>query len=88
MKFASFRDVIDLWPSREAMAADLAVGSSSVVSKWWQRDSIPAEWWAAVLATEKARESGLTAEVLTVLASRESPERRSDANSAPAEAAE
>lgn len=71
MSFASFRNVIDLWPSREVMAADVAAGSSSVVSKWWQRDSIPAEWWAAILDTAKANENGLTANILIALAAHE-----------------
>ena len=66
---ASFRSIIELWPSREAMAADIGAGASTV-SKWWQRDSVPAEWWSAVLATEVAVRNGVTAEALTVLAAR------------------
>src|SRR5216684_747000 len=50
---SSFQSIIDLWPSREAMAADIGA-KASAVSKWWQRDSVPAEWWSAVLATEIA----------------------------------
>lgn len=66
----SFRSIIELWPSREAMAAEIGANASAV-SKWWQRDGIPAEWWAAVLATDCAVGAGLTAEALTVLAARE-----------------
>lgn len=72
---SSFRTVIELWSSREAMAADIGAGSSTV-SKWWQRDSIPAEWWSAVLSTDTAASSRLTAEVLTALAAREVAEVR------------
>jgi hypothetical protein len=63
----SFRAVIELWDSREAMAADLGVKSQRV-SKWWQRNSIPSEWWARVLAAEPARGAGVTAEMLTSFA--------------------
>lgn len=72
---SSFRAVIELWPSREAMAADIGARSSAV-SKWWQRDGIPAEWWATVLSTDKAREKDITAEVLTGLAARETVDAR------------
>lgn len=73
---SSFRTVIELWPSRGAMAADIGAGASTV-SKWWQRDSMPAEWWAAVLSTDVAASARLTAEVLTALAAREVAEVRS-----------
>ena len=66
----SFREIIELWSSREAMASDLAVRASTV-SKWWQRGSIPAERWSAVLETNVAKSSGLTADTLTALAARE-----------------
>jgi len=66
----SFRDVIELWPSKEAMGADLRANASAV-SKWWQRDSIPAEWWAAILSNEKAMSGGATSDLLTRLAARE-----------------
>lgn len=72
---SSFRSVIELWPSREAMASDIGAGASAV-SKWWQRDGIPAEWWAAVLATDTASKKLLTAEALTSLAAREAAEAR------------
>jgi hypothetical protein len=57
------------------MAADIGAGASAV-SKWWQRDGIPAEWWAAILATGIAGEKLVTAEVLTALAAREIAEVR------------
>jgi hypothetical protein len=66
----SFRSIIDLWTSREAMAADTGAGAAAV-SKWWQRNSVPAEWWSAILATETAGKNKLTAEALTALAARE-----------------
>lgn len=66
---ASFRSIIELWPSREAMASDVGA-TAVVVSKWWQRHNIPAEWWSAVLGTSIAAEAGVTAEILTGLAAR------------------
>lgn len=72
-QISSFRDVIELWPSREAMAADIRAGASAV-SKWWQRDNIPSEWWAAILAAPLA--SGISADDLIRLAAREAAEAR------------
>lgn len=75
-QITSFRSVIELWGpkdawgAREALAADVGA-SASQVSKWWQRDSIPAEWWSLLLATEKAISNGVTAELLTSFAARE-----------------
>jgi len=71
----SFREIIELWGtshgSRIAMAADLPGATSTQVTKWWQRDSIPAEWWQSLLATDRAASSGVTAGLLTELAARE-----------------
>lgn len=71
----TFRDVVALWQSKEAMAADVAV-KPSAVSKWWQRDSIPAEYWASILRTDVAVRSDLTSDVLIELAAREPAEVR------------
>jgi hypothetical protein len=38
--------------------------------KWAQRDRIPDEWWSSVLASEKARGAGVTADLLVRLAAR------------------
>ena len=72
----SFRTVIELWPSREAMASDIPGASGWTVSKWWQRDLIPAEWWSAVLSTDRAISACVTADLLTALAAREPAEAR------------
>jgi hypothetical protein len=66
----SFRSIIDLWDSREEMAADVGAGPWAV-RKWLKRDNIPSEWWSALLSTEKAKASGITADVLTRLAARQ-----------------
>ena len=68
-KIASFRDLIELWGPREALASDIGA-KASAVSKWWQRDSVPAEWWSPILTTEVAMKSGLKAETFVALAAR------------------
>jgi hypothetical protein len=76
----SFRQIIELWGtshgSRIALAAELPNVSATQVSKWFQRDNIPAEYWSGLLATERARDAGLTADLLTALAAREPAEAR------------
>lgn len=72
----SFRSVIELWGPKDAHGARLAMASeigasAGMVTKWWQRDSIPADWWSAVLATEKARTAGVSADLFARLAARE-----------------
>ena len=69
LQISSFRALIELWPSREGMAAEIGA-KSSAVSKWWQRDSVPAEWWAPILATDTAIKSRVRAEALIDLAAR------------------
>ena len=80
-QITSFRSVIELWGPKDAHGARLAMGSeigasAGTVTKWWQRDWIPSEWWASVLVTEKARSAGVTAEMLTAFAAREPAEVR------------
>ncbi len=62
--------------SRIALAAELPGASATQVSKWWQRDNIPAEYWAALLETTRASEAGVTAAKLTALAAHEPAEAR------------
>jgi hypothetical protein len=69
LSISSFRALIKLWPSYERMAADIGA-KSSTVSKWWQRDSVPAEWWAPILSTDIAIKSRLRPETLIDLAAR------------------
>lgn len=75
-QITSFRDVIELWGPRDAHGARLALGaeigvSAGTVTKWWQRNWIPPEYWSSVLATEKVREAGVSADLLTALAARD-----------------
>lgn len=66
---SSFKSIIELWPTREAMAATLGE-DSRLISKWWQRNKIPAERWAHILALPTVVDAGLTAEHLIRLAAR------------------
>lgn len=72
----SFRDVMGLWASREAMASDVDCGGSSTVRKWWQRNNIPSDWWVRVLATDTAKASNLTADLFARLAAKQVDEAR------------
>ena len=67
--FPSFCSIIELWPKRVDCASELGKGCSEfMVSKWWQRKSIPNTWWSALLRTKTARDAGLTADNLAELA--------------------
>jgi hypothetical protein len=65
----SFKDIVNLWPTPDAMAAELGAGVETA-RKWRARNSIPADWWMRVLASRKAIEAGVTAELMTQLAAR------------------
>lgn len=65
----SFRSIIDLWPSADAMADEIGAGAAAV-RKWSQRGRIPAEWWSAVLAAPRVKQARITAELMTMLAAR------------------
>lgn len=64
---SSFRDIIGLWRSPEAMADDIGANAAAV-RKWSQRNRIPSEWWDAILASDVAVLGGVTAGLLTRLA--------------------
>jgi DNA-binding transcriptional regulator YiaG len=69
-KIRTFRQLIELWGTREALAAEIGA-QAATVSKWWQRDSVPASQWANLLATETAFRARLRADTLVELAARE-----------------
>lgn len=50
----TFADVIALWASLSALAADLGV-PYGVVKQWRRRNSIPADRWAGVVAAAQKR---------------------------------
>ena len=69
-ELASHRAVIELWETREALAAELGE-DSRMISKWWQRRRIPGIWWARIVALPKSAENSVTLDLLATLASRE-----------------
>lgn len=68
-EIAGFRSIIGLWPSADAMAAEIGAGVAAA-RKWWQRDRIPDDWWAAVLAAPRVKAANITADVMVSLAAR------------------
>jgi hypothetical protein len=65
----SFREIMELWPTVSAFASDVGVPMPTA-AKWRQRDSVPAPFWASILATKPAKKSGVTADLLVNLAAR------------------
>jgi hypothetical protein len=57
------------------MASEVGARAPAI-SKWWQRDNIPSEWWTRVLATEKCRSAGISADDLAKLAAKQVDEAR------------
>ena len=81
MGMDTFRDVIGLWPTVAALGADVGVGERTAFS-WWQRDSIPSGWFAAVVRAAAERHfAGVTAEVLGSIADRRRMPRLCDTQS-------
>lgn len=60
MATSSFRDIIGLWPTPDALALELGA-KAETVRKWRQRDSIPADWWHPLIKLAKARGHTLNA---------------------------
>ena len=68
-RMVSYRDVIRLWGSADKLAEDIGAPRFTV-RKWLTRDSIPSQWWSALMATRTARKGGLTIDTLVELAGR------------------
>ena len=69
----TFGQLIDLWPSAVALAADLEV--KEVTARAWKRRGIPSEYWNRLVAASDARESTrgiVTLELLAQLAAAQS----------------
>ena len=74
----SHRDILALWGTYAELRRQLlAQGhelSEMLVARWAQRNSIPAEWWAPVIAAAKeAGHSEVTLELLVATAPRSLP---------------
>lgn len=79
------RDIIDLWPSRSALADDIHADDDSVtlqaVHKWAQRNSIPSRYHAVLLRAAPRRGVELSADVL--VAAHDMPRRFAPSSAAP-----
>lgn len=64
----SVREIIDLWPSRADLAAEISVDGDRVtpaqVAKWAQRGSVPAAYHGRLVRAAARIGSALTAEAL------------------------
>jgi hypothetical protein len=65
----SFRQLIDDWGGSAEMAADIGA-SVWAIKKWHQRDSIPSEWWLAIVSSAPVRNLDVTLEALALFAAR------------------
>jgi hypothetical protein len=66
---SSFQAVIDLWPSRTALASEMGLPDAGIVRTWRNRDRIPDEYWSGLVAAAAARKlRTVTPELLTALA--------------------
>ncbi len=69
---STFAEVIDLWPSAEAMADDIGV-QPGLPPVWKHRRAIPSKHWMAIAEAAKAREiHDVTVETLAALAAKSS----------------
>lgn len=67
-KFSTFRDVIELWPRRAALARFIPATSASAVRSWWSMDFIPEKkFMAVVAAAETCGFEGVTYSMLAGL---------------------
>ena len=65
---SSFADVIDLWPSAEALAGDIGV-RPGLPPVWKHRRAIPSKHWLAVAEAAARRGiAGVTVDALAALA--------------------
>lgn len=63
----TFKDLLDQWPSMEALAGDVGA-TVHRVRKWRVRNRVPAEYWDALLRAAGEREIAATPELLVSLA--------------------
>lgn len=72
----SFRSIIDLWPSPDALALEIGARVEAV-RKWRQRDNIPAPWWSAIVLSQTAQSAEVTFAAMANLAARRAEARAS-----------
>ena len=60
-----YRNVIDIWPSFQAMASDLSFEMDEYIPQhrvvgWYKHNSIPPHYWRAIIAKSKSRGQSVT----------------------------
>ena len=67
-QFCDANAIIDLWPTRPALAAAISIPEDVVtkdrVDKWARRGVIPARYWSRVMTAARAKGVALTADDL------------------------
>jgi DNA-binding transcriptional regulator YiaG len=66
MQITSIRTLIELWPTRKELAADLGV-TTDRVHKWAQGNTIPAKFHLSVIRSANRRNLPVTADLLARL---------------------
>ena len=76
-KLNCFTDVIKLWPSYSLMAKDIGVAKKQNIGYWARVDSIPAEYWSAIVEASRRRHLwSVTIKLLAKFAARKHAYRR------------
>jgi hypothetical protein len=65
--FASFKEIIELWPTRAQLARAIDI-KAEVVVKWHQRDFIPPEYWLRIVSASSEFSQPVTLYALAALA--------------------
>ena len=71
---SSFRDIIDLWPTRSALASEIGE-QYGTVHQWHLNDSIPGRAFAAIVRAAAAHNHPVTHELLCSFAEAKHRER-------------
>lgn len=70
MEYQTFKEIIDIWPSRLELGALLDVGANNV-TMMYRRDSVPAKYFDKIVAGAQAMgHADVTHELLCKLAAR------------------
>lgn len=58
--------ILNLWPDRQSVYADAVAADPDLnmvaVHRWFQRGSVPAKYWSALISGAQRREINLTAD--------------------------
>lgn len=63
----NYRSIIDCWGSYTKLAKAIGVNPERA-RKWYERNNIPAEYWADILASARLRKIPLTADHMVIAA--------------------